>query len=102
MNIDILVCPSYSEGMPTVILEAMARGCAIIATNVGANCTMIGNRNGWLIDGDIKYDLKKSLVEALSFPRDKLLNMKKESVNIVSKNFMWEKVIEKIINETLI
>jgi glycosyltransferase involved in cell wall biosynthesis len=102
MNIDILVCPSYSEGMPTVILEAMARGCAIIATNVGANCTMIGNRNGWLIDGDIKSGLKLSLVEALSLHRDKLLNMKKESVNIVSKNFMWEKVIEKTINEILI
>ena len=99
MNIDILICPSYSEGMPTVILEAMARGCAIIATNVGANCTMIDNSNGWLIDGDIKSGLKSSLVEALSLPKNKLLNMKKESVNIVSKNFMWEKVIEKTIKK---
>ncbi|MGB0418765.1 MAG: glycosyltransferase family 4 protein, partial [Opitutales bacterium] len=38
---DVLVCPSYSEGMPTVILEAMARGLAIVATDVGATCELV-------------------------------------------------------------
>jgi len=35
-NSPILVLPSYTEGFPMVIIEAMAMGCAIIATNVGA------------------------------------------------------------------
>jgi glycosyltransferase involved in cell wall biosynthesis len=32
----ILALPSYTEGFPMVIIEAMAMGCAVIATNVGA------------------------------------------------------------------
>ena len=32
----IFVLPSYTEGFPNVILESMACGCAIVATNVGA------------------------------------------------------------------
>ncbi|MBK7816242.1 MAG: glycosyltransferase [Sphingobacteriaceae bacterium] len=33
---DVLICPSFSEGFPNVILEAMSNGLAVAATNVGA------------------------------------------------------------------
>lgn len=36
-----LCLPSYTEGFPNVILEAMASACAVVATNVGAIEEMI-------------------------------------------------------------
>ncbi len=35
-NSPLLVLPSYTEGFPMAIIEGMAMGCAIIATDVGA------------------------------------------------------------------
>ena len=79
--------------MPTVILEAMACGSAIIATNVGANCTIVSKANGWLIEDDIRKGLKLSMINAMSLSRDKHLALKRKSLEIVSNNFVWDKVV---------
>ena len=42
---DVLLLPSLSEGMPTVILEAAARGLPAIATNVGAVAEVVPQKN---------------------------------------------------------
>ena len=50
---DIFVLTSLSEGMPSVILEAMGAGLPIIASNVGGNNEIVKEgENGFLIMGD--------------------------------------------------
>lgn len=50
---DIFVLTSLSEGMPSVILEAMGCGLPIIASDVGGNNEIVREGdNGYLITGD--------------------------------------------------
>jgi glycogen(starch) synthase len=50
---DVFVLTSLSEGMPSVILEAMGAGLPIIASDVGGNNEIVHEgENGFLIKGD--------------------------------------------------
>jgi len=62
----ILVLPSYFENMPNVLLEAMAAGMGIIATDVGAVREMLqGGRGGLLITPGDREALEKALMQIL-------------------------------------
>ena len=96
-EMDVLVCPSHSEGMPNVILEAMARGLAIIATDVGAVSTMVDSTNGWLLPRPDVELLTQTLCECLCTDSD-IKARKLASIQKVSSNFTWEKIIETTLN----
>lgn len=96
-NADILVCPSYSEGMPTVILEAMASGCAIIGTNVGAVRSQVSSDNGWLIEPANKAALEAAIIAASAISDDELMLMKRVSLEKVKRSFLWDTLIQKHI-----
>lgn len=96
-KMDVLVCPSHSEGMPNVILEAMASKLAIIATNVGAVKLMVDEKNGILLDHISQ--LKKSLTHFIKIDTFKLNNFKNQSGLKVEANFLWENIIEQTIKK---
>ncbi|MCW3082863.1 MAG: glycosyltransferase family 1 protein [Bacteroidetes bacterium] len=94
---DVLVCPSYSEGMPTVILEAMASGMAIVASNVGAVSEQVSAANGILIEPGNKRQLEKALLDMISVDPERLISMKKQSIALIKERFLWEAIILKNI-----
>ena len=63
----VLVLPSYFENMPNVLLEAMAAGMGIVATDVGAVREMLqGGRGGLLITPGDRRALESALLEMLA------------------------------------
>ncbi len=90
---DCLVCPSHAEGMPTVILEAMASGLAIIATEVGAVKRLVKG-NGILLEKPDIDQLKNALFYVVNNSDDELSDWKKKSVELVQSNFIWKQVIQ--------
>ncbi len=54
-SLDIFVHPSLSEGLPNGVMEAMACGCAVVASRVGGCAELIDEgRTGFLTDpGDV-------------------------------------------------
>lgn len=50
-NCSVFVLPSYHEGLPRTVLEAMAIGRPILTTNVpGCKETVVNGENGWLVE----------------------------------------------------
>lgn len=48
-RIDVAVLPSHSEGMSNALLEYMSAGRAVVATDVGANATLVQHGKSGLI-----------------------------------------------------
>jgi len=66
---DLYVLPSLWEGFPMVLLEAMAAGCPIIATNVGGVSKAIKHGfNGSLVEPKNPQKLEKEIIRLLSTP----------------------------------
>lgn len=69
---DVLVLPSRWEGMPNVVLEAMAAGLAVVGTAVeGTEDLVIPGETGWLVPvGDV-VGLEAALIEASDKPEER-------------------------------
>lgn len=61
LETDVLVLPSYTEGLPVVILEAFSAGSAVISTEVGAIPEIILGDNGHVIKVRDNEALKRIL-----------------------------------------
>jgi glycosyltransferase involved in cell wall biosynthesis len=100
-NGDVLICPSWSEGLPNVILEAMASGLAVIATDVGATSILVSKSNGWLLPSNDKYLLTEVIIEAAKCSNHELNSKKKNALLHVKEQFNWNTIIQSFITKCL-
>jgi len=74
-HLDLFVLPSYTEGLPNVVLEACAAGVPVVATSVGGTPEIIDSGiNGFLVPPGDPIKLADCILNALEC-KDRLTDM---------------------------
>lgn len=94
---DVLVCPSWSEGMPNVILEAMSNGLTVLATDVGATSVIVNDQTGWLMQSSSPAEIRNYLEKIIKTSSSEIEAKKQAALDLIRAKFTWEKLIKELI-----
>lgn len=92
---DILALSSHEEGFSNVILEAMASGLPVVATDVGGNIeAVIHGVTGWLVPPKKPAAMADGVLDLLN-DKERAARWGKRGQDRVKESFTVEKMVEK-------
>ena len=91
--------PSYDEGLPIVLMEALALGRAVVATRIsGVPELVVHGETGWLVDPGDALALAAVLKEALLSPDEKLFAMGSVGRSLVADRHDVNKLMRELVS----
>ncbi len=94
---DVFCLPTLREGLPVVILEALASGVSVVSTDVSGIPEVVNKNNGILVDRN-SNDIAEAIIKLMKKPisREKVVNSVK---NLEKEKIMkrYEKFYEALI-----
>ena len=95
----VLVLPSYREGFPNVVLQALSLGRPVIVTDVsGANEIVQSGENGWVVPVRDSEALHRAMQKAMDSEPGELLEKGKKGRELVAerheRHAYWEELLE--------
>jgi glycosyltransferase involved in cell wall biosynthesis len=94
---ELLVAPSFIENTPYTILESMACGVPVIASNVGGVSEIIENGyNGMLVEPNSSEAITNSITKLLEDPSLQH-TMGQRAIETIKTKFSWSVNLKKYI-----
>ena len=96
---DIFCLPSFFEGFPNVVCEAMCCGLPIIASNVCDNAQIVEEGvNGFLLDPHNEQQMAEVMIRSLEMTENRKVEMGNTSRTLAIEKFSLTAFISKYIN----
>jgi glycosyltransferase involved in cell wall biosynthesis len=90
---DLFVLPSLWEGLPNVVLEAMAAGTPVVASRVeGISDLLVDDRTGLIVPPNSASDLAAAIDRVLA-DRNESRQMAHRAQAFVRQHFTWDHVV---------
>ena len=86
-DVDLLLLPSQQEAMPMVVLESMAAGVPVIATDTGNVARLLGDRDEYQAGFVIKVDCMASAIMKLLADTGRYHAMRENGPHRAARNF---------------
>ncbi len=92
---DALIHPSYKEGFPNVVCEALASGLPVLASNIGDHAYLVeAGVSGYLFDPEKEESIFEAISSMYNLDQSKVLEMRAASRSFAESQLESKKLAE--------